>query len=386
MSAILRDTPPPITDLEPSARDLARIDPALPGEGPERADPDRARRRQSSCATSLDLPRPATPIGTHPLGSGDVGRGTPDEGFWVAVLPFKHTRSATPTSGVGGGSLRRDRDRSVAVLLPARRRAQLDARATPTSAADVRAVSQELGARYVMEGSLRQAGVAAPHRGAAGRHGTGAHLWAETYERTFSPEADLRAAGRPRSPHRLHRRGHARRPASQHERSAPEPGRADELSPYEALLRSFGYYERGHPEGPRGGAGRSGTGRRQAPGHADCWALLSMMYADEHGHGFNLEPDSLGRALQAARRAVEAAPSSALAYYALAQALFFRREFQAFRNAAERAVALNPMDGGTTAFMGVLMAYAGDWEHGCALAERAVQLNPHHPGWYRFGS
>ena len=44
------------------------------------------------------------------------------------------------------------------------------------------------------------------------------------------------------------------------------------------------------------------------------------------------------------------------------------------------------MDACTTAFMGILMAYAGDWEHGCALAERAMQLNPHHPGWYRFSS
>ena len=29
-----------------------------------------------------------------------------------------------------------------------------------------------------------------------------------------------------------------------------------------------------------------------------------------------------------------------------------------------------------------MMAYAGDWEHGCALVERATQLNPRHPGWY----
>ena len=27
-------------------------------------------------------------------------------------------------------------------------------------------------------------------------------------------------------------------------------------------------------------------------------------------------------------------------------------------------------------------ARAGDWERGLALAERARQLNPHHPGWY----
>ncbi len=42
------------------------------------------------------------------------------------------------------------------------------------------------------------------------------------------------------------------------------------------------------------------------------------------------------------------------------------------------------MDGNSIAFLGVLMTYAGDWERGCALAERAMQLNPNHPGWYWF--
>jgi Flp pilus assembly protein TadD len=102
--------------------------------------------------------------------------------------------------------------------------------------------------------------------------------------------------------------------------------------------------------------------------------------AEEFKHGFNVRPDSLDRALDAARRAVAIAPSNHLAYHVLAQALFFRRELDAFRAAAEKAVALNPMDGCTMAFMGILMAYAGDWDHGCTLAERAMQLNPNHPG------
>ena len=40
------------------------------------------------------------------------------------------------------------------------------------------------------------------------------------------------------------------------------------------------------------------------------------------------------------------------------------------------------MDGNSIAFLGELLTYAGDWERGMALAERAKQLNPHHPGWY----
>ena len=34
--------------------------------------------------------------------------------------------------------------------------------------------------------------------------------------------------------------------------------------------------------------------------------------------------------------------------------------------------------------MGFLLAYAGEWERGCALVHHAGQLNPHHPGWYWF--
>ena len=100
--------------------------------------------------------------------------------------------------------------------------------------------------------------------------------------------------------------------------------------------------------------------------------------------GFNLQPDPLGRALHAARQAADAAPSNALAHIALARARFFRKEFQAFRTAADQAIALNPLDGGSLASMGLLMAYAGEWEHGCAMVERAAQRNPHHPGWYWF--
>ncbi len=40
------------------------------------------------------------------------------------------------------------------------------------------------------------------------------------------------------------------------------------------------------------------------------------------------------------------------------------------------------MDGNSIAFLGELLTYAGDWERGLALAGRAKQLNPNHPGWY----
>jgi hypothetical protein len=52
--------------------------------------------------------------------------------------------------------------------------------------------------------------------------------------------------------------------------------------------------------------------------------------------------------------------------------------------AAERAIALNPLDGCNVASLGGTTAYAGNWEYGYGLVERALQINPHHPGWYWF--
>ncbi len=121
---------------------------------------------------------------------------------------------------------------------------------------------------------------------------------------------------------------------------------------------------------------------RKAPAYADAWAMLAFLCVQEYGQGFKLQADPLTSGSAAARRAVEAAPSNALAYFSLAQALFFQKDFQSFRNAAERAVALNPMDGNSIAFLGELLTYAGDEERGLALAGRAKQLNPNHPGWY----
>ncbi len=62
----------------------------------------------------------------------------------------------------------------------------------------------------------------------------------------------------------------------------------------------------------------------------------------------------------------------------------FRREFAAARKAAERAVSLNPLDAATAAFMGLLIAYSGDWARGCELAKRGLRLNPNLPGMYNY--
>ena len=303
-----------------------------------------------------------------------------NEGFWVAVLPFKYSGGNADLTALADGmteeivtGLSRFSYLRVIALGSTARYAN--------QAVDIRSAGKELGARYVMEGSLRQAG--ARLRVAVQLVDTisGAHLWAETYDRAFSSDEifTLQDDLVPRIVSTV---------ADMHgvlPRSMSEVVRqksADQMSPYEALLRSFGYNERFTPEDLAEVRACLERAVQQAPNNAECWAMLSLMYANEYGHWDNATPDSLDRSLRAARTAVEAAPLHSLPYYALAQALYFKKEFTAFRVAADRAISLNPMDGATAAFMGMLIAYSGDWERGCALSDKGCQLNPNHPGWY----
>jgi tetratricopeptide (TPR) repeat protein len=110
------------------------------------------------------------------------------------------------------------------------------------------------------------------------------------------------------------------------------------------------------------------------------------MYIEEHKHGFNARLDPFGRAGVAIKRALTLDAANPFAFHALAQASFFQQDRHAFLAAADRAIALNPLDGSTVAYMGILIAYAGEWERGVAIADHASSLNPHHPGWYRFAA
>ena len=326
-------------------------------------------------------PTPAPLSGPIPMQTAS-GESRAAEGFWVAVLPVKYTGSSTDLKALAEGL-------TEEIITGLSRFSYLHVIARSSTAkfsgetGDIRAIGRELGARYVMEGSLRQAGSKLRLAVQLVDAVSGAHLWAENYEHSFSPEAvfEIQDDLVPRIVSTVADTfGVLPRSMSDVVRSKP----LDQLSPYEAVVRSFGYGYRASPE--EHAAARTCLERavQQAPDYADAWALLASLYGDEYGFGFNPQPDPLGRALQAARRASDIAPSSAFAQFALAKTLFFRKEFQAFRLATEQAIALNPMDSAKLASLGSLVAYSGDWEHGCALLERAMQLNPRHPAWYWF--
>jgi TolB-like protein/Tfp pilus assembly protein PilF len=307
-----------------------------------------------------------------------------DEGFWVAVLPFKFTGSNPDVATLADG-LTEEIVTGLSRFSYLRVISRSSTLRYATETCDVRTVGTALGARYVLEGSLRQAGSKIRLAVQLVDATTGADLWAENYERTFSPDSvfELQDDLVPKivsTVADLH--GVLPRSMSDAVRSRPP----EELSPYEAVLRSFGYAERVSREAFAEGLTALEAAVQKAPTYADAWAMLASLLTHDYSQGFNLYSDSLSRAEAAAHKAIELAPHNHLAWFGLANAHFFQKESQSFRHAAERAIALNPMDGNLLASLGESLIFDGEGERGLELVERAKNLNPHHPGWYWYAN
>jgi serine/threonine-protein kinase len=309
---------------------------------------------------------------------------TSEKGFWVAVLPFKFTGSNPDVASLCEG-LTEEIVTGLSRFSYLRVISRSSTLRYSTEASDIRTIGTTLGARYVMEGSLRLAGSLLRLSVQLVDAMTGAHIWVESYNRSFTAEqvfelqddlasrivatvADMNGV-------LLHTMGEVLRQRDPHD-----------LTPYEAVLRGLAYISRADADEHLKVRAALERAVVEAPEQSDCWSVLSMSYCDEDQHGFNVQPNSLDRALTAAQRATACGPANHLAHFSLASALFFRRDLQSFSIAADRAITLNPMDATTTTFLGTFIAYSGDWERGCALAEKGMDLNPNHPGWFRFTS
>lgn len=122
----------------------------------------------------------------------------------------------------------------------------------------------------------------------------------------------------------------------------------------------------------------------EAPNNATAWAMLSYAYLDEDRFGFNTvrEPPPVGRALLAARRAVQLDPTNIRALQAMMTALFFNREPEESLRVGEQAYRLNPDDTELLGEYGSRLMQAGQHERGMAMMEESLSRNPGASAYY----
>ena len=189
VSAILRDNPPPVTDVRPELpSDLARIIRRCLEKDPRhRLQTARDLSNEFRDLARLGLrPAPVSASAARATVAADSGASRTDEGFWVAVLPFKYSGASADLTALAEALS----DEVVTGLsrFPYLRVIARSSTARYAGQVDVRVAGKELSARYVMEGTLRQAGSRLRFAVQLVDTVSGAHLWAENYERAFSPE------------------------------------------------------------------------------------------------------------------------------------------------------------------------------------------------------
>jgi TolB-like protein/Tfp pilus assembly protein PilF len=347
---------------------------------------DRNLRYQTAAAIRADLLAYKRGVGT-----GQVSfppRGVPptdapaaraEEGLWVAVLPFKITASDKESESLADG-LTEDVTAGLSRFPYLRVVAYNSAMAYKSRSKDIRAVGRDLGARYLVEGSIRKRGRALRINAQLVDATSGVQLWAETYNRelgdggpfeTLDDVTDRIVA--------TVASGHGVLVRSMATVSREKP--LEDASASQLVSRWFTYVlQLKAEEHARLRAAFERVLARE-PNHADAWACLSNLYCWEYVHRMNPLEKSMERALDAAWRAVTIDPACQLGWQQLAEAHFFARDYIAFRDAAERAIALNPRNSHTRAYLGLLIAFCGEWDRGLALVQRAMALNPHFPDW-----
>src|SRR5262245_9034582 len=186
-SAILRDTPPALTDVRGDLpADLARLIRRCIEKDPH----DRiqtARDVANECRELVGRLPPAAAAARSSSGitSGAIRR---DEGFWIAVLPFKSTGAHPDVAAFADGMCE-----EIVTGLSRFLYLRIVARSTTiqyaSTAVDFRAVGRDIGARYLLEGSVRQSGSQLRVTAQLVDAASGANVWADTYNRPFDPQS-----------------------------------------------------------------------------------------------------------------------------------------------------------------------------------------------------
>jgi TolB-like protein/Flp pilus assembly protein TadD len=241
-------------------------------------------------------------------------------------------------------------------------------------AVDVKQVSGELGVGYVVEGSVRKAGDRVRISAQLIDATTGAHVWAETYDREirdiFALQDEISEAI-VAAMHPELRRSDQERAA----RSNPQ-----NLSAWDAAQRGWWHLRLFTKDDIAEGRSLFQRAIEIDPQFAQAFAGLAFTHMIDIDHQWsNAAEQSNAKLYRAARRAVELDSEDALVQLALGTALMRRGEQEEALSAFRLATQLNPFMVDAYRLLGQYLAQSGKPEEAIANLEKAMWLSPHDP-------
>jgi adenylate cyclase len=240
----------------------------------------------------------------------------------------------------------------------------------------VQDVGQEMGVRYVLEGSVQKAAQRVRITVQLIDATTGYHLWSEQYDRPltdiFTLQDDLvqKIVMTLKLQLTLQEQGWIVRKHT------------NNLEAYDAVLRGVEYFSRYTKEAAAQARQMYEKAIALDPRYADAYAWLSYTYWREWVSRWSTDPQTLERALTLVQQALALDDSLPIAHSLLGYVQAQKQQYDQALAEGERAIALDPNNADSYARQADVLNLAGRFADALRLMEQAMRLNPRCPFWY----
>jgi TolB-like protein/class 3 adenylate cyclase len=241
----------------------------------------------------------------------------------------------------------------------------------------VRQVAEDLGVRYVLEGSVRRIGDQVRINTQLIDATTGGHVWAERYDRELDNIFAVQDAIMEKVVQALEL--HL---TDTEQKQRDEGPKTTNIEAYDLVLRARKLLTRFDHKAADEARDLLQRAIEIDPAYIDAYSLLGLYYFDEWRLWGRNRDKNLARALDLAKSAVELNPSHPAPHVLLAQVHQFRREFDAASREADAALSLGPNDAITLGNLGSMLRWAHRGEEALDVLQQAVRLDPFHPASY----
>jgi TolB-like protein/Flp pilus assembly protein TadD len=241
----------------------------------------------------------------------------------------------------------------------------------------VQQVAEELGVRFVLEGSVQRSGDRVRITAQLIDALTGHHLWAEQYERQFGDIFVLQDDITEHVTLALQVK------LTEGEQARIRRGHMDNPEAYEYFLRGRETYMSFTKENNDQARKLWEKAAELDPNNSWLQQQIGWTYYRAARFGWTDTPaQALARAEELARKTLAVDDSNAEAYCLLSVVYMSRRQHDKAVEYGERALALAPNFTDITATIAIPFMYSGRPEEAIELVKNAMRLSPYYPAWY----
>ena len=240
----------------------------------------------------------------------------------------------------------------------------------------IQQVAEELGVRYVLEGSVQRSGNRVRVTAQLIDALTGNHLWAERYDRDLK---DIFAVQDEITLKILQSIRVKLTEGEQDLRGKPPRN----LEAFLKVLQAAEYLQRFNIEGNIMGKRLAEETIALDPEFATAYYALAAAHMMDVWLGSSKSPkESLDKAVELTQKAISLDPKDSHFYALLGQIYVMKRNYDKAIAEGEKAVALDPGGADAHAQLGTSLNYADRPKEAIPLFEKAIRLNPNGPTWY----